>query len=738
MATLKMRTVIRLLQVVLPLGILALAGFVTNTMIRSRPPVETQPPRIAPPGVRVHVVRLEDTELSVASEGTVQPRTESQLVPEISGRITSISPSFAEGGFFEANEVLVNIDPFDYRQAVISARAQLAQTRLRLAQEEAEAEVAQREWDALGQGDPRELTLRKPQLEDARAAVAAAEANLVRTERDLQRAEIRAPYAGRVRRKSVDVGQFVTIGNPIATIYAVDIAEIRLPLPNEDLAYLDLPLSYRGQTNSQGPQVNVSTTFAGETYSWTGRVVRTESEIDPVSRMVNVIAEIIDPYGVGSDPNRPPLAVGMYVNARIKGRRFNQIAAIPRAALRGRDEVMVVDAESKLRFREVDILRMTTEALFIKAGLETGDQVTISSLDNPTDGMHVQISEIINPLDAVQPQPVETNVLNSISNQRAPQESPAWLQAVIETNSEPEIQPTDAQKALPAPKPSSVILPSNLYEEEVETAPETMETETFPEKETTVAVLPFTNLSQETEAIHLGDTLAKLVSEQFTTLETVTVVPDASAAQWVVGGAVQQEGEKIKITSRIVESARSKTINVLTVDGSLALLSNLQEEVAETVRKSLQTIIKVRTIDKSPKANVSIKPTEFSTIETPSIPASPGITVSIQPFVNLTENPEDTLLAESIYGALATQFASTETSTLVDDPTIATFVITGGIQRSGETIRATARVIRQEDGVVVSSAKHDGSTVDLKQLQKQLVSTIYNDLQTVVTTITSE
>ena len=192
-----MRVPIQFLKIVLPLAVVALAGLAAVTMVRNRPLVETQPPRIEPPGVRVHVVALENVQMLVTSEGTVRPRTESQLVPEISGRVISVSPSFVEGGFFEEGDILVTIDPFDYEQAVISARSQRAQARLRLAEEEAEAEVAQREWDQLGRGDPRELALRKPQLEDARAAVDAAGANLDRAQRDLERAEVRAPYAGR-------------------------------------------------------------------------------------------------------------------------------------------------------------------------------------------------------------------------------------------------------------------------------------------------------------------------------------------------------------------------------------------------------------------------------------------------------------------------------------------------------------------------------------------------------------
>ena len=139
-----------------------------------------------------------------------------------------------------------------------------------------------------------------------------------------------------MRAKSVDLGQFVTVGNPIATVYAVDIAEVRLPLPDGELAYLDLPLAYRGGANRPGPPVKVLATFAGAVHEWRGRIVRTESEIDPVSRMVHVVAEVNDPYAPGPDPNRPPLAVGMFVEAEIDGRAFDNIAVLPRAALRGR------------------------------------------------------------------------------------------------------------------------------------------------------------------------------------------------------------------------------------------------------------------------------------------------------------------------------------------------------------------------------------------------------------------
>ena len=353
------RLPIRILQVLLPVVVVGGAGLTAYVLYLNRPPVETQPPVFEPPSVRVQSVAFETVSLTVASQGTVQPRTTSQLVPEISGVVTEVAPSFAVGGFFDAGDVLLQIDPYDYQQAIITARSQRAQAQLRLAQEEAEAEVARREWAELGRGDPNALTLRQPQLEEARAAVAAAEAALDRARRDIDRAAIRAPYAGRVQSKDVDIGQFVTKGTPVARIYAVDSAEIRLPLPDQQLAYLDVALSYRGGGQQTGPSVTLSANFAGRQHTWQGRIVRTESEIDPVSRMVHLVAEVRDPYAPGSDPSRPPLAVGMFVEAEIEGRTVRDIVVLPRAALRGRDQVLVVDESSRLHYRQVEILRST-------------------------------------------------------------------------------------------------------------------------------------------------------------------------------------------------------------------------------------------------------------------------------------------------------------------------------------------------------------------------------------------
>jgi RND family efflux transporter MFP subunit len=381
------------LKVVLPLLVLIIAGAGAATMILSRPVPETQIPEPPVPLVRVVEVRLADHTMTVISQGTVNPRTESTLVPEVAGRVIEVSPSFASGGFFEKDEVLLVLDPHDYRQALVQAQSAVAQAELRLALEQAEADVARNEWKELGEGgDPPPLTARLPQLAEAEAVLAAARAAMTTAERNLDRTRVRAPFAGRVRQKNVDVGQYVSPATPLGTIYAADFAEIRLPLPDEDLAFIDLPLVYRGEVpNERGPRVTLRTDFAGETYEWQGRLVRTEGEIDPRTRMVHAVARVKDPYARGAEGDQPPLAVGLFVEAEIVGHTLENVAAIPRSAVRDDGRVLVIDDENRLRFREVEIVRSSRDTVIVGAGLNDGERVCVSTLAAVTDGMRVRV-----------------------------------------------------------------------------------------------------------------------------------------------------------------------------------------------------------------------------------------------------------------------------------------------------------------------------------------------------------
>lgn len=391
-------------RIALPLIIVALAGAVMALLILSRSEPASRVPDPPLAVVRTQQVQLQQLQLTVKSQGTVSPRTQSVLVPEVSGRIVEVAPAFVPGGFFEAGQMLLRVDPHDFRLALIQARSRLAQAELLHAQVEAEAEVARAEWNDLGQGKATPLTLREPQLADARAAVEAAQAGLALAERNLERTEIRAPYAGRVREKVVDLGTTVGPGTALARVYAVDYAEVRLPLPDDQLAFLDLPMGYRGERNgSNGPEVVLRAEFAGRVHEWRGRIVRTEGEIDSRSRMVHAVARVKDPYRRSQDRDRPPLAVGLFVEAEILGRRADAVAVFPRSVIRDGDQVLVVDGDDRVRFRKVEILRTTQREVIVSSGLEAGERVCLSALTAVTDGMRVRTADSL-PADAGAPQ----------------------------------------------------------------------------------------------------------------------------------------------------------------------------------------------------------------------------------------------------------------------------------------------------------------------------------------------
>jgi RND family efflux transporter MFP subunit len=384
----------RILKTIVPILFIAAGVYGAWIMVETKPDVPKEEIKRVVPSVRVIEVIPENRRLSVQSQGSVTARTVTDLVPEVSGKVVHISPSLAAGGFFEEDEVLLRIDPYDYELALTRARAEVAQAELRLEQEKAEAEVAAEEWAKLGNGERASpLVLRKPQVAQAAAVLEAARAAREQAERDLKRTAITAPFNGRVRQENVDVGQYVSRGVALAQLYSVDVAEVRLPIPNEDLAFVNIPLSYRYDTesNMQGPEVIIKAEWAGEEYEWKGRIVRTEGEIDANTRMLYAVAQVKDPYAQGGDPGRPPLAVGMFVRAEILGKSLRDVVVLPRAAIRGSDTVYVVDSGDRLRFRQVEIFQRDREKVIVRSGLSQGELVSVSPMETAVDGMEVRV-----------------------------------------------------------------------------------------------------------------------------------------------------------------------------------------------------------------------------------------------------------------------------------------------------------------------------------------------------------
>ena len=165
-----------------------------------------------------------------------------EIESEVSGKIIWVSENFSSGGTFTKGDTLIKLDSRDYELALVTAESNLSQSKVALQREIAESNIAKQEWDKVSDGEASDLALRKPQLAQANAFFAASEATYEQAKRNLNRTSIVAPFDGRVRKKNTDLGAIISPGIPLGMIYATDYVEVRLPIANVDLSFLDIPL----------------------------------------------------------------------------------------------------------------------------------------------------------------------------------------------------------------------------------------------------------------------------------------------------------------------------------------------------------------------------------------------------------------------------------------------------------------------------------------------------------------
>ena len=349
------------------------------------------------PSVFYMVAKPETVTLDVNVQGEVRPRTDINLTAQVGGRVAELSPAFVDGGEFKKGDMLIKIEDADYRLARTRAQARVAQAEQALRQEQAESDLARRDWEELGNGSaPSDLTLRKPQLAQAQANYESAKADLDEAKLNLDRATIRAPFDGRVRTRIAGLGQFVSPGAQLGRIFATDFAEIRLPLTDGNLATLGLAFAFSETPTNPGPPVTLTAQIGPTVRTWQGRIARTEGSIDPSTRQIGAIAVVDDPYGAGADDG-VPLAIGLFVNARIQGQPFQGAYIIPNTALYGRDTMYVIPENNILEQRTVSIASNTGSEVVVTAGLEVGDRVATSPLRGSSAGDEVTPVDPENP-----------------------------------------------------------------------------------------------------------------------------------------------------------------------------------------------------------------------------------------------------------------------------------------------------------------------------------------------------
>ncbi len=367
-----------------------------SVLASSRKAPRREPHKIQSPLVRVQAVQRQDVPMRVHGYGTVRPSVQIQIAPQVSGTVVWVHPQLVNGGFIRAGEELLRIDPAEYTLQVEIQKAEVARAKVRLQQEKAEAAVARAEWDEMNPGIKPDspLTLREPQIEQAQAELVAAQARLENARLNLRRTHISVPFDGRILEESVDVGQALVAGQAVARVYGLDAVEIAVPLEDAELAWIEVPQhGYRGyQKKSADPparetKADVMTEFAAAQHRWTGRVVRTEGQIDTASRMVHVVVEVDDPFALTD--GRPPLVPGMFVEVEIHGRTLEDVVPLPRHLIHNDSQVWIA-VNDQLSIRPVHIARLDQRFAYIASGLADGDLVITSALEIATEGMRIQ------------------------------------------------------------------------------------------------------------------------------------------------------------------------------------------------------------------------------------------------------------------------------------------------------------------------------------------------------------
>ncbi len=382
----------KFLKIVVPIIIIVLGAVIMKTMIaRRQAPVREVN---EDPGILVEVLKAEKQNISITvrGTGTVEASREVSIIPQVSGSVISVSPSLVVGGFFRKGETLFEIEDVDYRLAVEQAESAKAKAAYDLATMESQARIARTEWERLNSDSgapPNPLVVYEPQLKSARAAFASANAQLEQAKINLKRTNIKAPFNARIKSENVDPGQFVRSGSSVAVLSGTDSAEIAVPLSADEMRWLEIP-GYGEQQN--GAEASVHIDIGNEAYAWHGHVIRSSGEVDSRTRMMDIIVEVKDPYGLDKKKNTGyvSLASGSFVEVHMMGKKLQGVYKIPRSAFRDNATVWIMDKDNKMRIIEVSALKVESDAVIIDKGLNNGDMIVMTNISGAADGMKLR------------------------------------------------------------------------------------------------------------------------------------------------------------------------------------------------------------------------------------------------------------------------------------------------------------------------------------------------------------
>ena len=376
-------------RAILPVLVIVIAIGLTFVLVKSRKvPKPHEMPHLGP---LVEVAELVKTsrQVVVSGTGTVQARYEVSITPQVKGRVSELSPQMVAGGIFRKGELLFAIEDVDYQLSIDLAHANLAQSEYDLLRNENLAEVARNEWQTLNSGsdvEPNPLVVYEPQLKSARAQRNAMQANVKQAELNLQRTRVFAPFNCYVRSEQLGIGQFLNAGSPVATVAGTDQVEIVVPLPLDELTWLQVP---RNGVPQEGSLAKIELQSGGQTFHWQGAITRALGEIDPRNRMARVVVTVADPFSRDKKGTNllNDLLPGMFVEVHLQGEEISDVISVPRGALHDNDTVWTVDDENRLHIRAVDILRRERDEVLVRSGLNAGEKIVLTNLSGAAEGM---------------------------------------------------------------------------------------------------------------------------------------------------------------------------------------------------------------------------------------------------------------------------------------------------------------------------------------------------------------
>ena len=369
-----------------PLFIL-LGAFALSYLLWLLGQVQPDPVEEAPaPDVIVEILTPEDFQIKISSNGTTTPLTQTVLTAEVGGEVIYRSKKFSEGSSVIEGEILAKIDDTDLQLQYKNALLQLANAEVQYSLQLAEAEVAKEAWGKIGDGVASDLTLKKPQLKQAEALLEVAKAQVSSAKNKLNKTEIVAPYAGRIQSVNIDLGTTIIPGQPVGAMYTSSEIEITLAVKDNDLQFLSIPMDGRKLNPSEQASVVIESFYKGKTQSWEGKLERVDGVIDPITRMINLIAVFKNDF---IETDKPNLPIGLFVEAKIDGITLKNIFEIPINSISKDNEVYIVDKDNQLELRKLTVLKKYSEFVIIKDGLKAGERIVTSKLSTASSGIKV-------------------------------------------------------------------------------------------------------------------------------------------------------------------------------------------------------------------------------------------------------------------------------------------------------------------------------------------------------------